>query len=234
MLVSIFSLLAVNSAIAQPQILKVTPDFVDLIEDEIEPSPSTFNGTVAGGWTLRYSFSMEDNFYYYFPNSNPVVDPIVIGSSSSINNFYLSVSTYNDWSAPDRDDNGNIIYPITYPYKGQCATFVKIATNTPNIGSGSWMKGDGFSLLTEPPEKGTVLATFSPDKYGVFKYDGSHVLIYWGQVPGTTNQFYVIDQNWYTNSSDPLQSTKCLIRKHIMSVSGTEINDLSNYSIVTY
>ncbi|MDR3150403.1 MAG: BPSL0067 family protein [Candidatus Peribacteria bacterium] len=218
MFTCVFSFIAVNNAVAQTPLM-VADVFFSLIQDEIEPYSSTYNGTIADGWTLRYSYSMEDNFYYYFPSSNPIVDPILVGSNTSISNYYLSVSPFDHWS---------------YGKIGQCVGFIKVVTNNASGDASTWGKGNAFNPASTLPLKGTVLAYFN----GQATYPTSgdhHALVYWGPVPNQSNKFYVIDQNWYLtdpNASD-LQKRGNLIRKHIMSASGNNLNSLSNYNIVT-
>ncbi len=101
---------------------------------------------------------------------------------------------------------------------GECVAFAKAMSNTNNIASTNWRRGN--HVLDGGVISGTVIATFS----GPNTYSG-HVAIFdkYYYVQGLPYGIYVWDQNYVS---------PYLVGKHVLLQSSSGVNNANNYYIV--
>lgn len=107
-----------------------------------------------------------------------------------------------------------ILYPQSI-YDGQCVSFVKAVSKTPNIPTSKWTKGRNAVTNRDSIPAGTIIATFN--SYG--KYSG-HCAIFGN--PSSTG-INVWDQNFIYSK---------VVGRHCIPYSGSGTNDADNYFVV--
>lgn len=106
-------------------------------------------------------------------------------------------------------------------YGLQCVSFIKAMSDTGSVSTTSWRRGIAVTSITYPQGiEDKVIATFS----SATQYSGhTGVVLSANFVNGKVSQVWVADENWGGNGK---------IYKHLLSSSGTGVNNLSNYYIV--
>jgi hypothetical protein len=107
-----------------------------------------------------------------------------------------------------------ILYPQSI-YDGQCVSFVKAVSKTPNIPTSKWTKGRNAVTNRYSIPAGTIIATFN--SYG--KYSG-HCAIFGN--PSSTG-INVWDQNYIYSK---------VVGRHCIAYSGSGTSDADNYYVV--
>lgn len=111
---------------------------------------------------------------------------------------------------------------------GECVAFAKAMSNTNNVASSNWRRGN--NVISSTVSRGMLIATFKADgTYDSWGTNGkNHVAVFAGyqyDVFFRKVGIFIWDQNYLPNKGG-------VVAKHLIGISGTEVNNANNYYIV--